>query len=128
MGTGYRGVGVTLWATPTPPPPFALLREGMTALHWAAYRGHQRSVRALINAGASLDIQTTGNGLSGRWDSRLGGSARPKRCGRGGPVPPSVARRKCTPLHDAAGHGRAAATAALLGYSRRGRIHRERTL
>jgi ankyrin repeat protein len=30
----------------------------LTALHWAARHGHLSSVHALINAGASLDIQT----------------------------------------------------------------------
>jgi ankyrin repeat protein len=44
----------------------------MTALHWAARHGHQRSVRALINAGASLHIQTTGDGFLGRWAVRCG--------------------------------------------------------
>ncbi len=57
MGTGYRGVGVTPWATPTPPPPFALHRCDITPLHIAAQHGHLRAVNALIHAGAPLDIQ-----------------------------------------------------------------------
>jgi hypothetical protein len=116
-----------------PSPAVAWLREGRTALHWAAFYGHRRSVRALvhagahgyseyshratsvrrcahghqrsvrarIHAGAPLHIKTTGNGLSGRWDSRLGGSARSKRCGRGGPVLlplPAGSARRCTML------------------------------
>jgi ankyrin repeat protein len=32
----------------------------MTALHHAAISGHLRTIRALINAGASLDIQAIG--------------------------------------------------------------------
>jgi len=51
MGTGYAGRGYPLGHT-DPSPAFALLRDGMTALHWAARHGHQRSVRALIHAGA----------------------------------------------------------------------------
>ena len=43
----------------------------MTALHWAAVKGHLDTVRALIHAGASLNIQT--DGMYGRRWAFCGG-------------------------------------------------------
>ncbi len=111
-------------------PAVALHRYGCTALHWAARYGHLPAVRALIHAGASLHIQTNGSGFAGRWDSRLGGSARtaspaggipawavgsarPNR--RGSERASAAGARRTTPLHCAAYSGDAGATAALLG-------------
>jgi hypothetical protein len=113
-GHRLRCVGLTLWATTAPPPPFALHRwGGMTALHWAAFLGHLPAVRALVHAGAPLDIQTN----DGRWAFCAVGSARGRIGGGSARAAASAAFacRKYTPLHMAAYNGHAGAMAALLG-------------
>ena len=92
---------------PTPPQP-CVNREGRTALHWAVSHGHLPSVHALIDAGASLDIQNIY-----RW--ALGRSARPIAAVGVGQCRRCLVARRSTPLHLAADYGHAAATAALLG-------------
>ena len=91
---GYRYAGrVTLWASPISPPP-CLHRDGKTALHWAAIHGHLPVVRALINAGAPLDIQDNWSGWA-FWCGRVGLLVRSRRAAAGA----AVANRKFTPLH-----------------------------
>ncbi len=48
-----------------PSPAFVFYREGWTALHYAACYGHLPAVRALINAGAPLHIETDSEGFLG---------------------------------------------------------------
>jgi hypothetical protein len=87
---GYAGRGYPLVHT-DPSPASALHRTGWTALHYAVYLRHLPAVRALINAGAPLDIQSN-NG----WAFRA--------AGRRGPVPPPMppspagTLRRCTAL------------------------------
>ena len=77
MGTGYAGRGCPLGHT-DPSPAFASHRYSKSALHVAAEHGHLPAVRALIHAGAPLDIQTSGRFFGifgGRWALLCGGSA-----------------------------------------------------
>jgi cytohesin len=90
-----------------------LHRNGWTALHFAARHGHLPAVRALIHAGAPLDIQD-----NYRWAFCAAGRRGAESvAGRRGPMPPSGAAvaRRWTPLHYAAKYGHANAMAALLG-------------
>ena len=64
MGTGYAGRRYPLGHT-NPSYGFVFHRQGWTALHNAACYGHLASVRALINAGASLHIETNSEGFLG---------------------------------------------------------------
>ncbi len=88
----------------------------MTALHHAVDHGHLATVRALIHAGAALDILA--NDYDFRW-AFCGAGRRGAESvrGRRGPVPPAGAAvaRSYTPLHLAADNGHADAMAALLG-------------
>ena len=87
-----------------PSPAFALHRYGYTALHWAAEHGHLPAVRALIRAGAPLDIQTYGRWAllwrAGRRGAEIGGgSARASAAAKPPLMPPSPAgARRCTSL------------------------------
>ena len=78
----------TVWV-PTPPQPFVHRRYGYTALHWAALCGGLRSVHALINARASLNILS-----NYRWAFWCG------RCGRVGQC--RLRCRRCAQVHAAA--------------------------
>jgi ankyrin repeat protein len=49
-------MGGTLWVGHPPPEP-CLHRDGMTVLHFAALNGNAALTAALINAGASVNIQ-----------------------------------------------------------------------
>jgi hypothetical protein len=119
-GCRYAG-RATLWATPTSPSP-CLHRDGRTALHFAASSGHLATVRALINAGASLHIQTNEymgftdyDSMSGRWAFCGGRRGRLVRSGWASAVAAAAAARRFTPLHMAAMTEHADVTAALLG-------------
>ena len=77
----------------------------MTALHWAVHHGHLDTVRALIHAGASLNIQD-----GRRWALKIAAVDATDWCGRRGPEPPPV-----LPLHAGAraGHARTSIQSAM---------------
>ncbi len=85
-----------------------LRRDGWTALHYAAAYGNLPTVHALINAGASLNIQD-----HDRW--AFGGRRGLGAVGMDQAAAGAAGPRRCTPLHLAACYANADATAALIG-------------
>jgi len=88
-------------------------REGMTAAHWAAYRGHAPCLHPLLDAGAPKETKTEGGSTPLRLAAQEGhaeccslllaaGCAVNAGCDRG------------TPLHSAARNGRLAVIRLLL--------------
>ena len=91
---------------PPPHPVPAVHSDGMTALHWAAFRGNRRMIRLLVDANADVHAQNiNGCAVCARGESAVECAAPSRR-----------RRRPCryTPLHYAALHGHANNVAELL--------------
>ena len=93
----------------------APLGDGMTALHWAAYRGNEPLVELLLEAGASTTAVTRlGQHTPLHVASRAAREAVVRALLASGADPAAVTETGATPLHFAAGSGADGAIDALL--------------